>query len=464
MVVICLAGISVAATVLMKGVAGRLSSVNEQYLPASGEALELERALLSARIEYAYFLTVQRPGSLERGNAHIQRARRHLAGLLEQTGRWPGLAALRVKTERIQRLMEQYEAKRDEAAATIGTAAWTGQRQQEVTAAWAGSGTEMVALAAEIKREADHLMESATGESAASLRRAVRNMSVAALCVGLLALWISWRVSQGIAAILKRSAEEMWASASQVASAASQVASASQVLAQGSSEQAASVEETSASVSEIQSLGLRNHQAAEETAKVMALSEERSADSVRALEEMVAAMTGIESQSAKIAKVIQVIDEIAFKTNLLALNAAVEAARAGEAGMGFAVVADEVRNLAQRCSQSAKDTANLIEESLETVKLGKSKIEQLGALVRSIAGEVSRVSLSIQEISSGSEEQAKGLDQIARAVASIEQISQSTAASSEECASAAEELMAQARQLEDSVSRLESLVGARHRG
>jgi len=445
----------------MTGVAGRLTSVTEQFLPVSREALELERALLNARIEYAYFLTVQRSGSLEKGNAHIQRARNHLASLLEQTSRGPSLAVLKAKTDRILMLMKQYEAKRDEAASVIGTAAWTAERQQAVTAAWAGTGTEMVALAAEIKREADELMEAAAGESAANLARAVRLTIVSAVCVGLLALWISWSISRGIAAILKRSAEEMWASASQVAAAASQVASTSQMLAQGSSEQAASVEETSASVSEIQSLGARNHQAAEVTAKSMAAAEERSGDSILALEEMVSAMKGIESQSEKISKVIQVIDEIAFKTNLLALNAAVEAARAGESGMGFAVVADEVRNLAQRCSQSAKDTALLIEESLEKVKLGKAKIEQLGALVRSIAGDVSQVGSSIREISCASQEQARGLDQIARSVASIEKISQSTAASSEECASAAEQLMAQSRHLEESVRRLESLVGAK---
>src|SRR5213078_2021603 len=134
------------------------------------------------------------------------------------------------------------------------------------------------------------------------------------------------------------------------------------------------------------------------------------------LDRMVAQMKEIDTSSNKIARIIKVIDEIAFQTNILALNAAVEAARAGEAGLGFAVVADEVRNLAQRCAQAARDTAGLIEDSIVTSRDGNARLDQMAGNVRAMTESSSQVKSLVDEVNVGSQEQARGMEQIAHAV------------------------------------------------
>lgn len=258
---------------------------------------------------------------------------------------------------------------------------------------------------------------------------------------------------------LRRITTEIGEGAKQVASAAVQVSAASQSMAQGSSEQAASLEETSASTEEINSMTHKNAENAHEAANEVENAGRLLKETNTKLGDMIASMHEINTSSEKISKIIRVIDEIAFQTNILALNAAVEAARAGEAGMGFAVVADEVRNLAQRSAQAAKDTSQLIEESIVRSNEGKTKLDEVVTWVARVVENAGRVSILANEVRTGSQEQARGIDQIARAVAQMQQVTQSTAASAEESASAGEEMSAQAAQLNDAVSRLSDLVG-----
>jgi len=178
------------------------------------------------------------------------------------------------------------------------------------------------------------------------------------------------------------------------------------------------------------------------------------------LDRMIEKMKEIDASSNKIARIIKVIDEIAFQTNILALNAAVEAARAGEAGLGFAVVADEVRNLAQRCAQAARDTAGLIEESIETSRDGNSRLDTMATAVRSMTESASRVKALVDEVNVGSQEQARGMEQISRAVLQMEKVTQQTAAGAEESASAGAELNSHAAQLRNMVQEMWEMVGS----
>jgi methyl-accepting chemotaxis protein len=239
------------------------------------------------------------------------------------------------------------------------------------------------------------------------------------------------------------------------------VTSASQSLAQGASEQAASIEETSASTEEVNAMASRNSEHAQGSTKLMASWREKLQQTNNGLENMVSAMDGINSSSAKIAKIIKVIDEIAFQTNILALNAAVEAARAGEAGMGFAVVADEVRNLAHRSAEAAKETAGLIEEAITKSQAGKSSVDEVTEDITAITKETEEMDVLVQEISQSSEQQAQGLGQISKAILQMEQVTQTVAANAEEGSAAAEELKGQANAVRDIVAELHAMVVTR---
>ncbi|MGC4030960.1 MAG: methyl-accepting chemotaxis protein [Tepidisphaeraceae bacterium] len=174
---------------------------------------------------------------------------------------------------------------------------------------------------------------------------------------------------------------------------------------------------------------------------------------------MSTAIHDIQKSAGETAKIVKVIDEIAFQTNLLALNAAVEAARAGEAGKGFAVVAEEVRNLAMRSAEAAKSTSAMIEQSVQNSRGGVLIAEEVGQVLGEITSTSEKVNALIAEIAQASSEQSKGIGQVNTAVTQMDKVTQSNAAAAEESASASEELAAQAAGMSGVVVELMALVG-----
>ena len=318
-----------------------------------------------------------------------------------------------------------------------------------------GAIEDYVAVIVKIQR--DFLTESKKAAAGVNSRCRWTVGVVLGLAVGIGILVVF--VLRSVNASLRNAVSELSEGAGQVASAAGQISSSSQSLAQGASEQAASLEETSASSEEINSMARKNAENSRSANALVTQSQQKFTETNRSLETMVVAMGDIKASSDKVAKIIKVIDEIAFQTNILALNAAVEAARAGEAGMGFAVVADEVRNLAQRCAQAAKDTAALIEESIVRSNDGKNKVDQVAVAIRAITEESAKVKTLVEEVSLSSEEQTRGFEQVAKALTQMEQVTQQSAANAEESAAAAEELTAQASTLMEVVGALSAMVG-----
>ncbi len=285
-------------------------------------------------------------------------------------------------------------------------------------------------------------------------------LALASLIVGvLLALALGILISRSISNTLKRIIDNLTEGSEQVSSASSQVSAASQSLAEGATEQAAGLEETSSSLEEMSSMTKQN---ADNAAQANNLSSEarKAADSgSESMIRMSSAINDIQRSSEETAKIIKVIDEIAFQTNLLALNAAVEAARAGEAGKGFAVVAEEVRNLAMRSAEAAKNTASMIEESVKNSQNGVEISQEVAKALEEIVTGVGKATDLVGEIAAASKEQAQGITQVNTAVSEMDKVTQQNAANAEESASAAEELNAQAEQMNQVVAELAALVG-----
>jgi methyl-accepting chemotaxis protein len=266
-------------------------------------------------------------------------------------------------------------------------------------------------------------------------------------------------VIRNLDAQLRQSIGELTGGSEQVASAASQISSSSQMLAKETSRQAAMIEETSASSEEINSMARRNAEHSKTAAVQMTELKQLMESGSREMETATQAMDDISQSSDKISRIIQVIEKIAFQTNILALNAAVEAARAGEAGKGFAVVADEVRNLAQQCAQAAQDTGVLIEQSQQTSKAGHLRVQKVAEETQKMSRVLDSMKELVDEINGGSQEQGRGIEQIGRAITQMEQGTQKSAANAEESAAAAEQLTAQSNILRDVAEQLGTMVG-----
>lgn len=233
-------------------------------------------------------------------------------------------------------------------------------------------------------------------------------------------------------------------SAVQVTVGAEQVASASQSLAQGSTEQASALQEVTASIDEIAERTKKNASVATEANNLVHTVREMAADGKGQMTSMVSAMTDISESSEMISKIIKTIDDISFQTNILSLNAAVEAARAGIHGKGFAVVAEEVRNLAAKSASAAKETAEMIEDSIRKVDNGQKLAVETSQALDKIVESIESVTGLMTDMAESSNEQATAISQVDQAITQVSTVVQTNSATSEQCAAASEELSNQA--------------------
>lgn len=251
--------------------------------------------------------------------------------------------------------------------------------------------------------------------------------------------------------------------AARMVSGANEVASASSSLAQGTTEQASAIEEITASIEEIANGAKIN---ADDANKANELVQSTKDDAIRGndqMKNMIEAMHDINESSENISKIMKVIDDIAFQTNILALNASVEAARAGVHGKGFAVVADEVRNLASKSAEAAKDSAEMIEDSIKKVEIGSKLAAETASALEEILGSVENIASIIGHIAQASENQASSVGQVNAGITQIADVVQTNSATSEQCAAASAELSGLAGQLQHAVSKYKLLSNRKRR-
>ncbi len=250
---------------------------------------------------------------------------------------------------------------------------------------------------------------------------------------------------------VKEALSQVAVSASQISESVDMVANGAQALANGAIDQASSIDQLSTSLQHISEQISDNSENTKKVNSLAVVSGEVTDTTLDDMGKMLKSMSEISNTSEQISKAIKVIDDIAFQTNILALNAAVEAARAGTAGKGFAVVADEVRSLAQKSSEAAKNTNQLIEQSSSAVSSGYEIATKTSESFESLADKVRQMVITIDEIAKATEEQSTGIKEVAIGIEQISHVVQTNTATSEESAAASQELAAEANALQELV-------------
>jgi methyl-accepting chemotaxis protein len=318
----------------------------------------------------------------------------------------------------------------------------------------------------------DEIEKSATALAAQEERAMAQSAAEAKDRVSLSA----WRVSEGlllclligaggltvvrqITRVLRQSAAEILEMTHEAAGAAAQIAAASESLAQTVSEQSSSLEVTCASSEEIRSTAERNVERVHAATEMTQQAKEQFARANEMLAQSLQSISDIDASGTEIAKIVTIIDGIAFQTNILALNAAIEAARAGNAGSAFGVVADEVRALAQRSATAAQNTATMIATAIAKSSEGRERLGTLAKAIEVVTRDSENIGAEVEHITDASRIQTRSVAAMAEALVQMEQVTQTMSACSEENAAAGEQLSAQTQIMRGVAERLRVLVG-----
>lgn len=447
----------IAATWQMVDSSRRLSVLSERVLPESRLAGAFERHILNARIHFVYFVTIQKPGALEKGWARVGDAERELERMRARVQAGSD-ADDKAKVEQLATDYRTYVAFLRQMAEKVQSGQNKDPSFVSLIDQWAAIGGKMTEDAGRLSASSNELAGREAAEVDSLVNRVVTRTIAGTAIALMIGLLISFLVIRHVNRSLHQIANDLIGGASHVTQASSQLASSSETLSQGTIEATSSVEETSVSCQAIASMIRTNTDSAESAANIAEQTSHTCTLAEQSIDTMLRVMRELSAASEKSSKIIKVIDEIAFQTNILSLNAAVEAARAGESGLGFAVVADEVRSLAQRCSDAAREISGLIGDSVQKSSASQKEVSKVSTSIEALVGLVTRIKPLVDEVGRGGQQQTKAITQATEALAQIERVSHTTGAAAEESSAAAEELASQAKTLMSMALDLRQLV------
>ncbi len=474
----------VAASTVLGGVSlfslsrlnGTLHTMGEQAAPQAEAAASLQTGFQKMRsaahaAQISIVIGLMNQGSKHEGECIAC----HDASMIQK-----GRAAFQAASgevfrelDRLARLNGSAEQKRQVAAVRQGAEKWIAAEdsyhQRAVGGAFDGAHalvadkifplvSENGAAAAALEDSAMQVLHEAvrrTDSQVSWTQAAVIVITLLTLVVGMGAAFMLRDAGRRLASVVS----ELDGAAATVVHAGGQAAQTSQSLAQSATGQEQSFRQTTSESREIAALAQSNSRDVTQADEVVSRSAARTAEARQSLQQMLGSIEAVHESSEQIAKIIKIIDGIAFQTNILALNAAVEAARAGESGLGFAAVADEVRSLAYRCAEAAKETAGLIEKLRQRATDGHDRVRSAVESVDAIAEDAEQVRALVGQVRAGSANQAAGMDRLGRSLLSIENATAQTARSADESAAESEELNRTSENLAAAVSELSRLVG-----
>ncbi len=280
------------------------------------------------------------------------------------------------------------------------------------------------------------------------------------ICLSIITFFIAFRIAGSLTRPLKKVINGLTVSSDKLAHSSTRAATAGKTLAAGATRQSDAIEETSSMLEEMSTITRQSADAANKADGLTKGAEKVVREANASMGELTHSMEEISKASEETSNIIKTIDGIAFQTNLLALNAAVEAARAGEAGAGFAVVADEVKNLAMRASEAAKNTEEMIDDTLKKVKGGSDLLIHANDAFNKVAGSSSSAGELVDRIASASNEQAKGIHQADNAVRDIDMVIREISEYATDSAQTSEEMIDQSGKLKVFMDELVTMVGA----